>query len=364
VLSNLFALLVWASASSASGPSTEPAPKAAEKKRAIPKRGKRGKRGKGSKRRMPGKSGKGSNPANSLSFQGSVSNLSMLLSRGRYRQAMMETTRQLAESPLDPDLHASRAVCCSEFGDYPCVQASLDLATGSEALPMQTVVAEADALRFLGEPEAAARIRRELVVSNPRPKRELATLTRLFGDHKQAGNLEGMWEVALESVALQDGTGVGYALLARTYAVMGDLDEAEAWIWIGYREPNPSSALAVAEAEVLMAAGETRAAVEVTDALRRKVLRNRALTAVRGRALLSDGELQAAVDMLDLRSWYLGDELWHPDLIAVQAVVFAHNGWEAPALDQIERLESAYSGYPAAAAAAQEARDILAGTTP
>ena len=115
----------------------------------------------------------------------------------------------------------------------------------------------------------------------------------------------------------------------------------------------------MAETELLLQAGEAIAAVEVTQGHRRLAIRNRSFAALRGRALVEAGELDTASDLVDLRSWYLGDELWHPDLIAVKALVYAHSGWEAGAVHEIDRLESAYASYPRAMESAAEARRLL-----
>jgi predicted Zn-dependent protease/uncharacterized low-complexity protein len=387
-------LLFWVSVPSASAPSAEPSSKAPVErgyaKQAKAGRGKagrgkagRGKAGRGKAGRGKagrGKAGRGkggksklrtddrgsglANPEGALTFSGSLSTLSIMLSRGRYRQAIMQVRKSLNESPLDADLHAALAVCCSEFGDYGCAQSSIDMAMGSTSLPMQLVVAEADTLRHLGDPAGAAEVRRSSVVANIRPRRELAQLVRLFGDHEQNDDLEGMWEVALETIAVQEESATGYALLALTYAHMGEFDEAESWIWVGKLQSSESIALIVAEAEILTARGEARAAIAVTDAVRSKVLRNRSLATVRGAALLAAGDIDKVVVMLDLRNWYLSDELWHPDLLALQAVAFAHSGWEAPALAQIVRLEGTYARYPLAVEAAKEARRVLSGSAP
>jgi hypothetical protein len=148
VQSILLFLLFWVSVPSASAPSAEPSSKAPVErgygKQAKAGRGKAG-RGKGGKSKLrTDDRGSGlANPEGALTFSGSLSTLSIMLSRGHYRQAIMEVRRSLEESPLDADLHAALAVCCSEFGDYGCAQSSLDMAMGSSSLPMQLVVAEA-----------------------------------------------------------------------------------------------------------------------------------------------------------------------------------------------------------------------------
>ena len=115
----LLSLLVWASAPSARAPSAQSASKAPATRK-LGKKGGKGGRGKaGRDKAGRGKSGK------ARSAPHSTTDLSVLLSRSRYRQAMRETTRRLAEAPFGPELHASRVVCCSEFGDYPCVMMSI-----------------------------------------------------------------------------------------------------------------------------------------------------------------------------------------------------------------------------------------------
>jgi len=359
----MLGLLLMTGPTEAQGPSGRPTIGAGAKK--APARGKRGKSGKSGKRGKRGKSGKSgkSGKAAPSSTGGSMTEMwetnakiGVLITRRRYRQAMIETTKALVDDPTNPVLHAARAVCCSQYGDYHCTVGSLEDAYGTETMQVLRVVAEADSLRFLGRPEAAAKVRREIIVDHSRPKREVTMLVHEFEDHEVADDLEAMWDVAWEAAALEPDSPLANSLLARVYAASGDFETAKSYLWLAERHASKSATLAIAVADIYRAFDEPIAAAMSTDENRTHTLRSKTYTVARARALIASGDYDNAINLLDVRSWYLADELWHPDLIAVQGMAYSGAGLHEYALAIADRLAATYPDHPPAQHAVQAIR--------
>lgn len=345
-----------AGAPEASQPRTERGKARRKRMREQAKSAAKGKR-KGKARTRPGRRA-GSTSMVPL-MQSEYARFAFLVQKRRYRQVMSEATKRLAEEPLDPVLHTMRAIAASEFGDYALVPSSVEEGRGSEYLDLMLAVAEADAARFLGAPAQAAELRRQLVVSHERPKREAAMLVRLFGDYRTSGDLQGMWDTAWEVMAIDPESSTSAALLAQYYVAAGDLDEADHWIGLAHHYADLSSNLIQAEVDYQLALGDELAAVSATEDRRRLVGRSRAVTAARAQALAAAEDWDALLVLFDFRYWHLGDEIWHPDFLWPAGLAHAHMGHHTIARDYAQRLRNTFGAYPPAIAGAQAIEEAL-----
>jgi hypothetical protein len=83
----------------------------------------------------------------------------------------------------------------------------------------------------------------------------------------------------------------------------------------------------------------------------------------RNRALLAAGLYGEVLDIFHVRFWFLGDELWHPDLLGTVGEALALDGQAERALVFATRLENTYPGNPHAQASARAIRQTLAAET-
>ena len=276
---------------------------------------------------------------------GGFSELNLMLKKGRFRQAALLASTGLDADPLDADLHAAKAVASAHFGDYPGAMVHLQDALGSSAVEVLSVVARADIERYLGDPHAGVELRRGLLAIGARPKREISLVSNVFADYAVAGDVEAMWDTAWEAAALAPTSPVGHALLAQAYMAQGDLESAEFHLWMGDQSPDRSLTLQTARIEVYRAAGLPEVAVTESHPHRRTVFRSVEFTAARSLALSEMGDPESALDAVDLQTWSLGGEMWHPDVLGAQAVAYAGLGWHDHAQDVAARLRSTYPDY-------------------
>lgn len=323
---------------------------------------KRRKSGQRMRSKRGGKAKAGSKAAVRTPLAAKKAQLNGLARRRRYRTVISQASAALAKNPGDPDLHALRGVALAEYGAYNDAWLDLEMAVGADLVPTLTLAAQADTLRFTGDPRGALEARRVLVTNDASPQRELVMLTRIFEDHQLAGDLEGMWAVVHEAEALNPGSGVPYALMGLAHAVEGDGEAAEAALWVAeHREPK-SIVYAFARVEVHRMLGNLEVAAELSEERRALVLRSKPFTAARGRALVDAGRFDEALELVDVQAWRLGEELWHPELLAVQALTYAGLGWHDAATEVTDRLARAYPAVPhvrsaIAAVEAQRPRD-------
>ncbi len=284
--------------------------------------------------------------AGRLPFPGSADNLSLLIGRQQYRKALIEARHRLADDPDSPDMNAVVAVCCNEYGNYGCVAQHIQESQGSQGLHVLQGMAEADTLRHFGQPREAAELRRTYINGGEKPKRTLNMMVRLMDDYVIADDAEARFDLAWEAMALGPGSQESYALVALAYVYEGNLDEAEAWIWLGRQLPQDSLTLRRAEGALWLARGEPLAALDAIDGETPRFLKDRQLAALRAKALLVSDNASTVLDMLDVRSWYLADTLWDPDLLAGQARALSAMGHTDVAQTILDELLSTYPDYP------------------
>jgi len=264
------------------------------------------------------------------------------LRRKRYRSVLSETLEALNRFPDDPNLHAMRAVALAELGDYAEASMRLSDGLGAQEASMLTVVSQADVLRYFGAPGEAAEVRSELLASGESPHREQVMVMKLFDDHHMAHNLDGMWEAATTAMALNPASAVPYGLMARYYIALGDEEQAESYLWlVQYRGGNTATE-GIARVEFALAFDQPDDAWLVANENRELVLRSKEFAVARGQALLAAGAWDEAQTLSDGRAWRVGDELWHPGLLAVQAMASAGLGWMDEAERAADRLRRAY----------------------
>lgn len=271
-----------------------------------------------------------------------VARVQMQLRRKRYRGVLSETRVALEDYPEATELHIMRAIALAELGDYPSALMRVSDGMGAEGMQVMAVVAEADALRYLGGPDDAVHTRGLLLATGESLQREQVMVMKQFEDHHLHGNLEGMWESATTAMALNPDSAVPYALMSRYFTAMGDPDQAGAYVWLDELRGGRTVAHAIADIEYQLAFHTPESAAVVSDEHRELVLRSKEFAVARGRALLAAGAYDEAVSLVDLQAWRMAGELWHPELLAVEAMGYAGVGWPHRADEVVRRLERTY----------------------
>ena len=289
-----------------------------------------------------------------------ISFVGKLLKQRAYRAILTKANRLLASDPVNSNLHAARIVGCRHFGDHACIAQSYDEAKPSTALDLLREVARADALRHTGQAQEAARIRRALFVENARPQRRITLLTELALDLLAASQLEDAHDTAWQAIALDPESPDAWALVARVEAATGRFEEAESYLWLADRLGRPSLPLAIARTEVLVSSGDPHEAV--TAALRPTIIQRKSLehTILRYQAFLATGLYAEVLDDAHETTWRLGNELWHPHLMAAVGEALALDGQAEEAGALAVRLAATCPESAPAQAAAQAIHRHLA----
>ena len=104
-------------------------------------------------------------------------------------------------------------------------------------------------------------------------------------------------------------------VVARIEAASGSLDTAESYLWAADRVRTSTLSMTVATADIHRQFGDPLVAANqfIQPNARRQKQLNYAIA--RNRALLAAGLYGEVLDIFHVRIWFLGDELWHPDLL-------------------------------------------------
>jgi len=320
--------------------------------------GKRRRRGKGAKSRGAG--AKRSRQIRDLSLPDELGSITRAVSSRRFRSVIGLATAGLARDPWSGHLHAARAVGCSHYGDYPCVDESHEEAQGTESLVVMREVAKADALRHQGRPREAAAIRRMLVIDNDRSKREVSLLAKLALDLETAGDMEGAYDVAWEAVALSPDSPIAWSMVARVEAATNTLDEAESYLWLADRTEMSSTTRDIARADIHRLYGDPLYAASLFVDGEVSSVQSQGYAVARTRALLAADLHEEVLDVYAACSWCLGEEVWHPDLMGTFGEALARDGQLDQARAFAVRLEQSYPAHPPAREAVRSIRSLLA----
>jgi len=291
--------------------------------------------------------------------------LNRMLGRQEYRALLARTRSNLAADPLNPHLHAARTVGCRHYGDLPCVDQSYEESLPSPSLDFLRELARADALHHQGHPRQAADLRRAMVVDHAKPLREERLLGKIVLDLEQAGDLEGAWDAAWEAVALDPDSPNAWALVARIEAASGSIESAESYLWTADRVRSSTLSMTVATADIHRKYGDPFVASTLFLQPNPRRQKQLSYAIARNQSLLAAGLYGEVLDIFHVRIWFLGDELWHPDLLRTVGQALALDGQSEQALAYAMRLEDTYPDNPRVQASVRTIRQtVTAGTAP
>lgn len=320
-----------------------------------PKLGKRRLRGKGAK---AGKARpqRRSRTIRDQSLPDELGAITRAVSKRRYRSVLSLANAGLADDPFNGHLHAARAVGCGHYGDYPCVDESHSEARGTDSLLLMRDVARADALRHQGRPGEAAALRRLLIVDNSRTNREVSLLAKLVLDLEAAGELDAAYEAAWEAVALNPDSPIVWSMVARVEAATSSVDTAESYLWLADRTGVSSTTRVIARADIHRVFGDPVYASSLFTGDDVSTVQSQGYAVARTRALLAADLHEEVLDVYATCSWCVGEEVWHPDLLATFGEALARDGQLTAARTFADRLARTYPDHPPAQDAVQAIR--------
>ncbi len=294
-----------------------------------------------------------------LSLPDELGRIARAVSTRRYRSVLYLARQALEKDALNDDAHAAMVVGCGHFGDYPCVDQSYEEAETSDSLVLMREVAKADSLRHQGQPEAAAELRRQIVVDHSKANREMSLLSMLALDHEAAGDWESAYDVAWEAVALDPDSQIGWAMVARAEAATAGVEAAESYLWLADRIGTVSVTVPTARADIHRMYGDELYASTLFESTKANAVPSIRYTVARTRALLAVDLPLEVIDLYEVCGWCMDAEVWHPDLQATFGVALAQVGRLDEALVYADRLERTYPSHPPAVEAAARIRALV-----
>lgn len=188
--------------------------------------------------------------------------IEVALRTGQYRNALPKIRKHLDDNPDDADLHALLGYVYARIGMYGDAQTAFGLSLGSTVYEMICVSRHADTLRYTGDPEQAAQLRRERVLTLRDDNDALPLLMGVVEDLRYAGDFEGAEEALYEAMAMSPGSGVVYAMAADLAMDQGDMEEASYNLWLAALYGQEEQRVKVANARLLMLEGDYEEAQE------------------------------------------------------------------------------------------------------
>jgi Flp pilus assembly protein TadD len=248
-----------------------------------------------------------------------LGSLEMLIQRGQYRLATQAVFKRLAESPDDVELHAILGVAWSKNDFYTDALGAFALCSGSIYYEDRGIEAHADALRAVGQGEAAAALRLErLLDADLNEGRELKVLIGAMDDLREAGDFDGALAIADRAEALFPRSPMAMAAVADVYLDIGDLDAADAAIWAMRQLGDTTRGAAVLARRAIIDGDLTEADAILEDSRRFRNPTAR-LASLRAEVLRLGGDPHSAADLLERNRWRA---LETPELIQVRLKVY------------------------------------------
>jgi tetratricopeptide (TPR) repeat protein len=322
------------------------------------KPGKAGKAGKASGPRGAGGPGRPGGSASAGSGGGRTTRDAMKaagflqLRSQQFRLAVEASRTALEKGGTEADLLVY-ATACARLGDFTTARGSGLGLDGVDGWDLYGMRGQADALLALGDAAAARALRRSRLVDPLGDAEEMTIHLTLLDDALAAGDLEAAAEALSWAEAVAPDAPAVHGAAAELALVEGRWDDAEAALWLAAPDGARSTAeYTLSAGRVALALGDLDAAEDLTRALMRGNPRDPRAIRLRAEVLLSEGDAAGALSLLNrnfARTW---GELWHPELLAVEAVALHHHGDTEGARAALGRARTLYPASPFTASAA------------
>lgn len=226
----------------------------------------------------------------------------------------------MVEQPDNPELYAALGVAWAKNSFYADALGAFALSMGSSYYEEQGLEAHADALRALGEGEAAAALRQEFLVSvYANEGRMLRVLLGSADDLRSVGDFEGAAELIDEAESVYPRSPMVHAVRAELLMDVGDLDAADATLALMNRQGGTSRGSAALARRALMV-DDYDAAHAALEGARKFRTPTQRLASLRAEVLRLKGDPHSAAEVLERTRW---QAIESPELIQVRLKVYA-----------------------------------------
>ncbi len=266
-----------------------------------------------------------------------------MLHRGRTDMVFRYVQEQNKLNPGDQDVCVLEGAAHAVDREYVEAIALLERCQGSPFYEKSAIRYHADALRAMGEYEAAAALRTEqmMLKSISLDQEHYALINRIL-DYREAGEFQRALELADEAIGLAPDRPSFYGVKADIYLDQGDTGSARAELLIaehmGFESRKPTL---LAQARLQTALGEPDLAVSALNPLRKRFLQSPEFWDVYLRAKLAMGEVDETAEFLKLRRFL---SIRSAELEALKAEVMFEQGDLKGAQVQILSAMETYPG--------------------
>ena len=276
-----------------------------------------------------------------------------LADRGMHRQVLKQGREVLASDPDNSDVHALMGMAEARLGNFGDAVAAFTFGEGAAPYETQGIHQHADALREVGQWDAAIDLRMGMLISGVLPvAQELVMYLSLVDDHLAAGDLGMAEDSVLHALGMRPRSPVAHAAMAEIRLAQGDARGAGFHLWMAGEDQQSTRGLRL-RARLALAEGNLVAAneyVQIAIALRHSNLRIRALQA---ELLRQEGRVNEAVALVEMARWRASE---HPELMLARVRGWADVGRMAEARSCAARAAAVYPGHPTVLEAADHLR--------
>jgi len=266
--------------------------------------------------------------------------VSMYIRRGQYRMAVQNIFRRLEGSPDDPELYSMLGLAWSRSGYMADAVGAFQLCGGGEHYEDEGLEAHANALRELGDPEAASELRRQkLLDPNLSEGRMVRVYIGLVDDARAAGDLDGALHWVEEAEAVYPRAPIVQAAVADIMMDIGDYEAADVALWESAQLGATRRGI-ISQARRSLSLGNYLSAETYLEDARALNSPNNALAALRAEVQRLQGFPEDAAEILNRSRWELTED---PMILAIRIRVAVDLGDIEAAKVEADRARAIYS---------------------
>jgi hypothetical protein len=244
----------------------------------------------------------------------------MLIRRGQYRLAVTAANALIDEQPDNADLYASLGIAWAKNSFYADALGAFSLSMGSSYYEVQGLEAHADALRAVGQGEAAAALRLEFRVNASASNgRLLRILLGAADDLRSVGDISGAAALLDEAESIFPRSPMLHAVRADLLMDTGELDAVDITLAHMKEMGETSRGAAVLARRALLAEDYAEADAALENARKFRTPTHR-LASLRAEVLRLEGDPHSAAEVLERNRW---QAIEAPELIQVRLKVYA-----------------------------------------
>jgi uncharacterized protein HemY len=264
------------------------------------------------------------------------------LKMGTPRLARQMAEKQLQQNPDSIQAHTMMGITQSRLGLYSDALASFEMSIGDDS-NIHRLEFHADSLRALGRGDEAAGMRALLLHDSRTPlSAQVRIRSAMIDDYRSIGAYDLAFRTANELLSRHPNAMLSYFMYAELWMDLGDLEEAEFYLWRATWKNIPLRGLQ-SEARWLLLKGFNEAALIQFRRLFQSVNSNTGL-AYYAEALRRVEGPDAARKLLE-RSKFAQNEA--PAVMLVRLAVYDELGLTAERTELVDRMKSIFVEHPA-----------------